>query len=114
MDVVINLLELMKNFGVESAVAMALFIAAFTIIFAVYKEKVLKYILHERNVWGVVFSLGICWCGFFPISMWNDFASCILYAADFRCPVSGFEDCNRTQPDYEYVHRELKRVGVTK
>lgn len=57
MDVVMNLLELMENFGVESAVAMVLFIAAFTMIFAVYKERVLKYILHERNVWGVAFSL---------------------------------------------------------
>ena len=52
MDVVMNLLELMENFGVESAVAMVLFFAAFTMIFAVYKERVLKYILHERNVWG--------------------------------------------------------------
>lgn len=55
MDVVMNLLELMENFGVESAVAMVLFIAAFTMIFAVYKERVLKYILHERNVWGFAF-----------------------------------------------------------
>ena len=38
MDVVMNLLELMENF-------------------AVYKERVLKYILHERNVWGFAFSL---------------------------------------------------------
>ena len=57
MDVVMNLLELMENFGVESAVAMVLFIAAFTMIFAVYKERVLKYILHERYVWGFAFSL---------------------------------------------------------
>ena len=52
-----NLLELMENFGVESAVAMVLFIAAFTMIFALYKERVLKYILHERNVLGFAFSL---------------------------------------------------------
>ena len=57
MDVVMKLLELMENFGVESAVAMVLCIAAFTMIFAVYKERVLKYILHERNVWGFAFSL---------------------------------------------------------
>ena len=57
MDVVMNFIELMEDFGVEAAVAIALFIAAFAMIFAVYKEKVLKYILHERNVLGFAFSL---------------------------------------------------------
>ena len=41
MDVVMNFIELKEDFGVEAAVAIVLFIVAFIMILAVYKERVL-------------------------------------------------------------------------